>query len=208
MLLSHEFPFGVNGGVQQVILACNIVLEINPSWLMLDLDLKNAHTFCSRDRLEEEQELNVAYHYMLEFFRALYGKTINMQWRFGNGADMHASSFHMSCEGLRQGDAPATVDFNVLAARVYRKQLQALDGRGFLFTLENDVEILGPPEVIKELVEGFPALACQEAGLTTQTVKNRIFVKSFAQARCINFIAVTPRNTLKELPVHDIPDGS
>ncbi len=118
LLLSHQFSFGINGGVQQVILACNIALEINPSWLMLDLDSKNAHTFCSRDMLEEELELNVADHYMLESFRALYGKIVTVHWYFGNGADRPATSFHMSCEELRQGDAPATVYLNVLAARV------------------------------------------------------------------------------------------
>jgi len=47
-----------------------------------------------------------------------------------------------------------------------------------------------------------------EAGLTTQTVKNRIFVQSSTQARWSHFLAVTPRNVLTELPVHDIPDGS
>ena len=62
LLLSRQFSFGINGDVQQVIMACNVTLEINPSWLMLDLDSKNAHTFCSRERLEEELELNVAYH--------------------------------------------------------------------------------------------------------------------------------------------------
>jgi hypothetical protein len=82
----------------------------------------------------------------------------------------------MSCEGLRQGDAPVTVYFNVLAARIYRKQLQVLDGRGVLFVVADDVKILGPPEVVKELAEGFPSLAWEEAGLTTQTVKNRIYV--------------------------------
>jgi hypothetical protein len=45
---------------------------------MLNLDSKNAHTFCSRDRLEEELELNVAYHYMLESFKTLYGKTVTV----------------------------------------------------------------------------------------------------------------------------------
>jgi hypothetical protein len=59
-------------------MACTIALEINPSWLMLGLDSKNAHTFCSRDMPEEELELNVAYHYMLEFFRALYSKTMEV----------------------------------------------------------------------------------------------------------------------------------
>ena len=57
-------------------MACNIALEINPSWLMMDLDSKNAHILCSRDRLEEKLELNVDYHYMFESFMALYGKTV------------------------------------------------------------------------------------------------------------------------------------
>ena len=75
-----------------------------------------------------------------------------------------------------------TIYFNVLAARVYRKQLQSLGGRVVLFAMANDVKILGPPEVIKEMAESFPTLAWEEAGLTTQTVKNRIFVQSSAQA--------------------------
>ena len=57
----------------------------------------------------------------------------------------------MSCEALRQGDAPATVYFNVMATRVYKKQLQILNGRGVLFAVADDVKILGPPAVIKEL---------------------------------------------------------
>ena len=122
LLLSHQLSFGINGGVQQFILACNIALEINPSWLMLDLDSKNAHTFSSRDKLEEELEMNMAYHYMLEYFRALYGKTIAVQLHFGNGANRPATSFHMSCEWLRNVDAPATAYFNVLATRVYKKK--------------------------------------------------------------------------------------
>ena len=124
-------------------MTCNIALEINPSWLMLDLDSKNAHTFCSRDRLEEEFELNVAYHYMLESFMTLYEKTVTMQRHIGNGPDRPSTSFHMSCEGLKQGDAPATVYFNVLAARVYRKELRTHDGKGVLFAVADDVKILG-----------------------------------------------------------------
>jgi hypothetical protein len=46
---------------------------------MLDLDSKNAHAFCSRERLEKELELNVAYHYILEPFKALYGKAVTVQ---------------------------------------------------------------------------------------------------------------------------------
>ena len=134
------------------------------------------------ERLEEELKLKVAYHYMLESFRALYGKTVTIQCHYGNGPDRPATTFHMSCEGLSQGDAPTIVYFNVLASRVYKKQLRIMDGRGVLFAVADDVKLLGPPEVIAEMAEGFPILAWEEAGLTTQTVKNRIYVQPSAQA--------------------------
>ena len=105
----------------RIIHACNIALGIKPSWVMLDLDSMNAHTFCSWERLEEELELNATDYYMLESFRALYGKKATVEWHIGNGPDMIATSFHhLSCEELVQGDAPATVYFNVLATRVYK----------------------------------------------------------------------------------------
>jgi hypothetical protein len=59
---------------------------------MLDINSKNCYTFCSRGILEEELELNVACHYMLETFRALYGKTITIQWNFRNGPGRPARS--------------------------------------------------------------------------------------------------------------------
>ena len=62
---------------------------------MMDMDSKNAHTFCSKDRLEENMELNVAFPYILESFRALNGKTVTVQWHYGNGPDRLATSFHL-----------------------------------------------------------------------------------------------------------------
>jgi len=58
------------------------------------------------------------------------------------------------------------------------------------------------------MVEGFPTLAWEEAGLTTQTVKNRIYVQPSAQANWSRFLDLSPRNAQSELPVHAIPDGS
>ncbi len=78
LVISHQFSFGINVGVHHVILACNIALEITPSWLMLDLNSKNAHNFCSKNMLDEELEPNEAFHYMLESFRALYGKMVTV----------------------------------------------------------------------------------------------------------------------------------
>ncbi len=53
--------FGINGGVQQGITGCTIALQVHPSFVHIDLDLRNAHTFCSRDRVEEELESDILY---------------------------------------------------------------------------------------------------------------------------------------------------
>ena len=59
----------------------------------------------------------------------------------------------------------------------------------------------------KELVESFPTIVWEEAGLTTQTIKNLIFVQQLARAKWGHYLDLTPRKSLTELPVHDIPDG-
>ena len=71
----------------------------------IDLDLKNSHTFSSRDRVEEKLESDIIYHYLLEVFKALYGKTVTPQWHYGDGPDRPPTSVHMSVDGFRQGDA-------------------------------------------------------------------------------------------------------
>ena len=87
LLLSHQFSFGINGGAQKVIWGCTLALQVHPSFVHIDLDLRNAHTYCSRDRIEEELESDIIYHYLLESFRALYGKTMTPQWHYGDGPD-------------------------------------------------------------------------------------------------------------------------
>ncbi len=76
LLLSQQFSFGINGGVQQVILGITLALQLNPDFVNLDLVMRNAHTFSSRDKTEEELETNIIYNYLLEVFKALYGKII------------------------------------------------------------------------------------------------------------------------------------
>jgi hypothetical protein len=121
------------------------------------------------------------FHYMLETFRALYGKTVTPQWYYGDGLDRPPTSCHLSIEGLRQGDAPATVYFNILVVRVYIRLLTFLDGRGVLFAIADDVKISITPELTSEVVEVFADIAWHDARLTTQTVKNRIFVQFSAR---------------------------
>ena len=145
--------------------------------------------------MEEELESDIFYHYLLESFRALYNTTLTPQWHYGDGPNRPPTSCHMSIDGLRQGYAPVTVYFNILVARVYRKQLATLDGRGVLFAVADDLRVMGPPEVIGEIVEAFPKVAWEEAGLTTQTAKNRICVQPSARNGWRSFLESTPRNS-------------
>jgi hypothetical protein len=46
LLMSQQFSFNINGGVQQVILGCTVALQVHPSFVQIDLDLRNAHSFC------------------------------------------------------------------------------------------------------------------------------------------------------------------
>ena len=120
-------------------------MQINPDALLVDMDSTNAHTFCSRDIMEEELEINIVCHYMLKSYRELYGKTITVQWHYGNESNSPPTSCHYSCEGPRQGNAIATVYFNVLAARICKKQLTTLNGRGVLYAIAGDVKIIASP---------------------------------------------------------------
>ena len=44
MLRSNQFSYGIPGGIQQVILGCPVALQCNPTWVLGEFDLKNAHT--------------------------------------------------------------------------------------------------------------------------------------------------------------------
>ncbi len=46
-----------------------------------------------------------------------------------------------------------------------------------LFAIVDDVKILAPPYVIREIVEVLADIAWSEAGLTTQVVKNMIYLR-------------------------------
>ena len=106
--------------MQQFRLGISLSLQLNPNFVDIDLDLKNAHTFSSRDKAEEELESDIIYQYLLEVFKSLFGKTATPQWHYGDGPDRPPTSVHMFVDGFRQGGVPASIFFvfNILAARI------------------------------------------------------------------------------------------
>jgi hypothetical protein len=119
--------------------------------------------------------------YPLEVFMALYGKTGTPQRHYGDGPNRPPTSVHMSIDGFRQGDASASIFFNILAARIYRRQFATLNGRGELSTIVDDVKIAAPPAIIAEIVDTFSEVVWHEAGLSTQVIKNKIYVQPSAR---------------------------
>ena len=72
----------------------------------------------------------------------------------------------------------------------------------------DDVKIAAPLAVIAEIVDTFSKVVWHEAGLSTQVVKNRIYVQPSAREGWCQLLDITPRDLAAALPIHDIPDGS
>jgi hypothetical protein len=105
----------------------------------------------------------------------------------------------MSIDGLRQGDGLSIVFFNILASRIYKRQLATLNRRGILYAIADYVKIAAPlpppPSVIAEIVDSFDEVAWTEKGLTTQVVKNRIFVQPSARNGWSELLQTVPRDS-------------
>jgi len=100
------------------------------------------------------------------------------------------------------------VFFNILAARLYRAFSVILNGRGILLGLADDYNILGPPDVVNEVVQQLPALAMSEIGLTTQATKNKMYVQHSARTAWLSYLEKNPRNLDPNVfSIHDIHDG-
>jgi hypothetical protein len=73
MLQSNRFSFGIPGGVQQVILGGTVALQCNPDWVLGEIDLRNAHTGCSRDLIWQELLNDTYFHFLIQIFLYMYG---------------------------------------------------------------------------------------------------------------------------------------
>ena len=74
--------------------------------------------------------------------------------------------------------------------------------------MSDDLRILAPPAVIREIVEVLPVIAWEEACLTTQTLKNKVYVQPSARNGWRSLLESTPRDPSLHIQIHCIPDGS
>ena len=209
LISSHQFSFGVSGGPVKVAFIVTVGLQSNPSWVMMEGDFKNAHTGCARARILEELLANPALHPLIPVFNFLYGTSSSPLWHFGDGPGEDFTSEHLSVEGLRQGCAAASIFFNILAARVYRRLLAVLDGRGILVAVADDLKIIAPAEVIAEVAGVLPEIAWSEGGLEEQETKTPIFVPPTARQGWLDYLNNNPRlpEARAGTSLHDFDDG-
>ncbi len=172
----------------------------------MDLFRKSAHMFNSRDGMEEGLESDAIFYNLLEALTVIYGRNVTRKWHYGDSPGSYPTSCHLSNDGLKQGDAPVTVYFDIIATRIYRKQLKVLNNRNFLFAVANDVRIVAHQTVIAEIVDAFASVACNQGDLSTQVVKNKIYVQPSACEGCTQFLESAPRESSAVLPIHDVPD--
>ena len=66
-----------------MILGCTVALQCNPTCVLGEFDLKNAHKHCSRGLIWEELMNDVYFHFLIQIFLCMYGDTCTPQWYFG-----------------------------------------------------------------------------------------------------------------------------
>ena len=79
ILNSNQFSYGVPGGVQHVIMGCTVALQNNPTWVLGQFDLRNAHTDCSRGLIWQELEADTFFHFLVHIFICMYGDNCTPQ---------------------------------------------------------------------------------------------------------------------------------
>jgi hypothetical protein len=86
--------------------------------------------------------------------------------------------------------------------------MKILDGRGVLFGMADDVNIACPPEVLGEIVVKLPEQAMSECGLTTQAIKNMVYVQPSVRPAWISYLDDNPKNPDPvSFSIHDFPEG-
>ena len=177
---THQFSYGVSGGVDLVNAGVTAALEANPEWVLLSWDLRNAFNELARSlilqALIEDEDL----HGLIPVFMALYGDRTPDLWYYGNGSQARPTSTFQSVEGTRQGCVFGCVFFNIAVKELYAKFAEIIGDDGLLFSIADDCKIVASPETIAKLLVAAEAMFAT-AGLHLERSKSRVFVRPLAR---------------------------
>jgi hypothetical protein len=127
-------------------MAIQLLLEANPSWTVISLDISNAFNEIKRTAVLEALWENLALRPLWYYnFRC---KTVNGFVGLGYGPSMEPAPFTCS-EGEKQGDMESMPNFCLGIDKVNKATLSSLKSKGgWLVAGADDTYFLGPPSIV------------------------------------------------------------
>ena len=168
VLAPQQVAVGVSGGPSKVIIGMRLLLEANPGWAMVKMDIRNA--FNSVDRVAVLEAL--AAHTQLRCLVPVFHATLRPESAvFFHGVQdgQPIRAPFRSSAGLQQGDALSSLAMSV----VLQNALVAADERltavgGAARACMDDVLLVGPAQVVQEAVEKYVGDVGMESGIGLQ----------------------------------------
>jgi len=140
-----QFGVGTKGGGAQITMALRLLIEANPDWVLIALDIKNAFNEIMRqevlDAIWDDCVLRPLWYYNLRN-KIVHGFVV-----LGYGPNMTKARF-AAMEGEKQGDMEAMLNFCLGINKSNKLTLESIRQKGgWLLTGADDTYILGPPDV-------------------------------------------------------------
>ena len=164
-----QFSVGTNGGGSQLIMAITLLLEANPDWVIIALDISNAFNEIQRHSILEQLWKNIELRPLWNYnFRNMM---ISGFIGLGYGPFMKTATYQMD-EGVKQGNMEAMTTFCIGINQANKSTHDSLQEKdGIILSGADDTYILGPPEI------AFPEVKLHEKKDSHQSVSSSPTVK-------------------------------
>ena len=174
----QQVAVGVSGGMSKMVFGLRLLLEVHPEWSMVKVDLKNA--FNEVDRVKVLLEL-ARFEDLRGLLRVMHATLLPEAEVFFygvKGGKLIKAPF-TSQAGVQQGDALSCIAMCAVLHRAIKEAdetLVAVGGacRGCM----DDVVMVGPSSVLKEVVERYKARVSEWVGASVSVVKSGQFSPS------------------------------
>ena len=165
----HLFPqqvaVGMPGGISKLVIGVRLIMEVNPTWVIVKIDLKNAYNEIKRAKVIERMNADDRLRALVPLMWASYSAAPDVYLAGGK------RSGFASEEGMHQGDPLASGGFCVgVHPEICELDAELQPSGGSAKFDMDDGYAMGPPEVVFPATLRFAANV-QEIGLQLQLSK-------------------------------------
>ena len=164
LMSGFQFGEGVPGGLESVVHSIRVLLDQNPEFLALSIDMKNA--FNTIRRADVAKQLHAQFPELIPFFKMCYDPKSRLYVRTGH----ETLETLVSEEGTRQGDPLAGTYFNLGFLHVLQNVIQRFPTLT-PFGIHDDVTLVGPPAEVFEALEWLVRAVPETTGGEIQATK-------------------------------------